>query len=92
MTVFTVSFFLIILGLALKARKRKVVSGHETLLGTTAIVLEEFKGQGWVKVGGESWKAQSPGPLKRNQEVKIIKVKGLELTVEPVNTKGDKDV
>lgn len=92
MTVATVSFLLIILGLSLKARKKKIVSGHDALVGTTAIVQANFDGQGWVKVEGELWKAQSSLPLKRGQEVEVIKCDGLDLIVKPSSPKGDDHV
>lgn len=83
-------FFLLILGFAVKARKRKVVSGYEALSGSIAIVQNDFKGLGWVKVDGELWKARSPLSLKKGQEVEVIKCEGLELIVRPQNQKGDK--
>ncbi|OJW51285.1 MAG: hypothetical protein BGO67_12945 [Alphaproteobacteria bacterium 41-28] len=83
MSVATLSFLLLVLGLALKARRRKLVSGYEALSGRMAIVQQDFKGLGWVKVDGELWKAQSPLPLKKGQVVEIIKCEGLELIVRP---------
>ncbi|HUX78680.1 MAG TPA: nodulation protein NfeD [Alphaproteobacteria bacterium] len=83
MTIATSIFFLLIIGLALKARKKKIVSGEEALIGEMAIVQNDFEGLGWVKVDGELWKARSPLPLKKGQEVKVIKCDGLELIVKP---------
>jgi membrane-bound serine protease (ClpP class) len=89
MTAVTVSFFLIILRLVLRARRQNVVSGLEVLIGTVATVQFDFKGEGRVKVGGESWKANSSVPLKRGQHVKIVQVKNLEVFVEPMTDKGE---
>jgi len=83
MSVATVSFFLLALGLALKARRRKIVSGYEALSGRMAIVQKDFKGLGWVKVDGELWQARSPLPLKKGQVVEVVKCEGLELIVRP---------
>jgi len=77
-------FFFILLGFALKARKRKVVTGHEALVGVTGVVQDE----GWIKVEGELWKAHSSVPLKKGQVVEVIHVKGLVLTVKPLKKKG----
>ena len=88
MSIASLSFFLIIIGLALKARKRKIVSGHEALIGTIAIVQKDFEGLGWVKVDGELWKARSSSPLKKGQKVEVVKCEGLELIVRPLGQKG----
>lgn len=90
MTLATVIFLLIIIGVALKARRKKVVSGLETMVGTIAVVQDDFKDQGWVKVGGVFWQAHSSVPLKKGQHVKIIQCEGLTLTVGPTSQKGDK--
>lgn len=90
MSAATLGFFLFILGFAIKARKRKIVSGHEALVGTIAIVQKDFEGVGWVKVDGELWKARSPLPFKKGQEVEVVKCEGLELMVKPLSQKGAK--
>jgi inner membrane protein len=38
--------------------------------------------QGYVKVGGEIWKAESENPLKINEEVTVVSVQGNILTVK----------
>jgi membrane-bound serine protease (ClpP class) len=90
MTIATLSFLLIIMGLALKARKRKIVSGYEALIGTIAIVQEDFEAQGWVTIGGELWKARSSLSLTKGQKVEVIGWEGLDLIVRPLTQKGDK--
>lgn len=44
---------MLVVEMALKARRKKVVSGHEALLGIKAIVQEDFKEVGWIRVEGE---------------------------------------
>ena len=92
MTLATVIFLLIILGLALKARKQKVVSGVDTMVGTIAVVQDDFEDQGWVKLGGVFWQARSPVPLKKGQNAEVIRCEGLVLIVGPPRQKGDKHV
>jgi len=41
-----------------------------------------------LDVDGELWRATSPIPLRKEEKVKIIKIKGLELSVTPLNQKG----
>lgn len=76
-------FFLGVIGMAVKARQRPVVSGQEELIGMTGTVLEDFAGEGHVRVHGESWSARSPVPLKRGQAVRVTQRDGLTLYVEP---------
>lgn len=90
MTIATLSFLLIIIGLALKARQKKVVSGVEAMVGTIAVVQADFEGEGWVKHGGVLWQARSSLPLKKGQNAEIIGCDGLVLMVKTPHQKGDK--
>ncbi len=82
MTIITGSFFLLIIGMAIRARRRKVVSGREELLHATATVTSDFEnGQGWVKLHGETWQGFSQQPLHQGEQVTVTKVDGLKLTV-----------
>jgi membrane-bound serine protease (ClpP class) len=76
-------FFLFVVGAAVKARRRPVVSGREELLGARGEVLEDFTGRGRIRVHGEIWRAESPVPLKRGGRVRVSAVDGLVLNVEP---------
>ena len=77
-------FLLSIIGMALKARQRAVVSGQEQLIGASGRVLEDFAGDGWIHIHGENWRAKSVQPLKRGQMVRVIRIDGLVLHVEPI--------
>jgi len=72
--------------LALKSTRRKVVSGLEALIGSEAIVLEEFDHKGLVMMHGEHWQALSDKPLKKGQTVQVIGLKNLILNVQALNT------
>lgn len=77
-------FFLVIIGLGLKAQKRKPAIGLKTMIGQLAIVIVPLKPNGSVRVNGEIWQAESiGGEIAVDQEVKIIDVKDLKLIVEP---------
>jgi membrane-bound serine protease (ClpP class) len=68
---------------ALRSRRRPVVSGRESLIGATAEVLQDFDGEGWARVQGETWRVKSPSPLKAGAQVRVASVEGLVLRVEP---------
>lgn len=69
--------------MALQARRRPVVCGREELVGAVAEVLEDFSGEGWARVHGETWRISSVLPLKATQKVRVTGVRGLVLAVEP---------
>jgi membrane-bound serine protease (ClpP class) len=71
--------------MALRARRRPVVSGRETMIGSVGEVLEDFDGEGWARVQGETWRVKSPAPLKAGQRVSVAAMDGLVLKVEPMN-------
>ena len=73
----------VVLRLALKARKRPVVSGAEELLGASGEILEVTPQQTWVRVHSERWRASSSGPLSTGQRVRVTGRDGLVLQVEP---------
>jgi membrane-bound serine protease (ClpP class) len=73
----------LIVTLALKARRRPVVSGPEEMVGARGEVLEDFETQGWAWVHGERWRVSAPRPMQRGERVKVTGVSGLTLRVEP---------
>lgn len=85
-TVTSALFFIIVIGLAFKARRRPVVSGQEELIGGEAIVINDFEKKGSVYIHSETWTAVSDAPLHKDQQVKVTGMKGLILQVEPQKT------
>ncbi len=76
--------FIFVIGMAIKARHRPVVSGLEELLGADATVMDDFQHQGRVSIHSEVWNALSNKPLCKGQQVRVISIKGLTLQVEPI--------
>jgi membrane-bound serine protease (ClpP class) len=66
-----------------RSRRRPVVTGVEHIVGSTAEAIEDFTEQGVVRLGGETWKAHSSAPLRSGQRVRVVRVEGLLLWVEP---------
>lgn len=79
-----VLIFIFIIGLAIKARHRPIVSGIEELVGGYATVINDFDNKGSVSIHSETWNAQSHMPLYKGQQVRVTAVKGLVLQVEPM--------
>lgn len=80
--------FVVLVGLALKARSRPVVSGAEQLIGKEVKASEDFLLQdnsgysGSVFIYGEIWSARCASPLLKNQEASVVAVEGLTLYLE----------
>jgi membrane-bound serine protease (ClpP class) len=73
-----------VLGMAMKARRRALVSGDAGLVGSLATVMAVNDSDpyiGSVQAQGEQWQAQSQTPLKVGQNVRVISRKGVLLDV-----------
>ncbi|MGB5101900.1 MAG: nodulation protein NfeD [Steroidobacteraceae bacterium] len=82
---------LAIVSFAVRARRRPVVSGTEGLLREEARAVESFDRQGLVQVHGETWSAVTRVPVGAGQRLRIVRVNGLTLEVEPApdgNSRG----
>jgi membrane-bound serine protease (ClpP class) len=73
-----------LVGMALKARRRALVSGDAGLVGSLATVTGLLPGlpmTGWVQLQGEKWQVQSDSPLRMGQQVRVVGRKGVQLDV-----------
>lgn len=80
----TAAFFLGAVGLAIKARRGRVVTGEEAVVGNMAEALDSFTGKGHVWFNSERWNAVSSRPVKKGQKVRIVNMEHLTLDVEPM--------
>ncbi|OGA20498.1 MAG: serine protease [Betaproteobacteria bacterium RIFCSPLOWO2_02_FULL_67_26] len=76
-------FLLAVLYLALRARKRPVVSGRERIVGATGEIVEDTGRETYARIQGEVWEVRSPGALNRGEIVRVTGIDGLVLVVEP---------
>ena len=74
-----------IVGIALKARLRPVVSGREQLIGASGTALTDVYHEGEVFVHSERWSAISDSPLRKGQVVVVTGIDGLTLKVRAVD-------
>ena len=76
-------FFIFVLGMLMKSRRRPVVSGMEALIGAEVEAVEDFTGKGRVRYGGEQWNARSEVPLRRGERARVVAMDGLVLVIAP---------
>jgi membrane-bound serine protease (ClpP class) len=67
-----------------KVKGRKAVTGVQTLVGRTATVAKTCRPRGQVRVDGELWEAECAAGADPGAEVRIVAVRRLLLTVEPI--------
>lgn len=75
-------------GLALKSRRRPVVSGSEEMIGSEGEVLSCAGGDCWAQVHSELWQVRSAVPLAPGMRVRVASRDGLILVVTPIAVKG----
>ncbi|MFY9912087.1 MAG: nodulation protein NfeD [Candidatus Sulfotelmatobacter sp.] len=73
-----------LMSIALKARRNKLVSGSQGLIGETGIAQSALSPRGKVFVHGEIWDAVSSSDVSAGQTVVVTRVDGLTIRVEPL--------
>jgi membrane-bound serine protease (ClpP class) len=75
-----------LMSIALRARRNKVVTGTEGLIGEVGVARTPIAPRGTVFVHGEIWNATSPKPIEAGSRVVVRGIVGLELEVMPLTS------
>ena len=75
-----------LMSIALRARRNKIVTGPEGLIGEVGVARTPIAPRGTVFVHGEIWNATSPKPIEAGSRVVVRRVVGLELEVMPLTS------
>ena len=75
-------------GMVFKSRKRPVVSGRESLLGSQGTVLVVDSGETWAQVEGERWRVRAEAALVPGDRVHVTGMDGLILLVGKETSPG----
>jgi len=73
-----------LMSIAVRARRNKVVTGEQGLIGEIGIAQTTLASAGKVFVHGELWDAVSTVPVPAGERIVVREVDGLTLRVEPV--------
>ncbi len=84
--ILTALFFTVVLGLAIKAWRRKPVTGIEGLRAATGTAKTKIHKDGTAMVHGELWRAWSDDPIKKGDEVTVIDMADLTVKVKKKET------
>lgn len=71
-------------GFAVRARKRRVVSGAEEMLGATGTVTSVDALGAYAHIHGESWRVQGVSQLSSGDRIRVTALDGLTLKVESI--------
>jgi membrane-bound serine protease (ClpP class) len=72
-----------LMGIALKARRSKVTTGPQGIVGEIGVARTPLAPEGKIFVHGELWDAISSAPVEAGQQVRVRRLDGLRLEVEP---------
>jgi membrane-bound serine protease (ClpP class) len=78
----------LLMRLVLRSRKWKQVTGREEMIGAEGVVIEPV-GEGYdgmIRIHGELWRATSTHPVAEGRSVRVLRIDGLRLYVEPLET------
>jgi membrane-bound serine protease (ClpP class) len=78
---------LFMVGMGLKALRRKPATGLEELVGLVGIAKTAVSPHGQLAIHGELWEAVSDVPLQPGEHARVTRVDGLTLHVKPIGRK-----
>lgn len=76
-------FSLFVVGMGLRAMRRRPATGREGMVGEVGIVKQALAPHGTVWIGGELWDAESDQPMESGAHAEVTRVEGLKLIVKP---------
>jgi len=74
----------VLLRVALAARKRKAVTGEAAMVNSIGVARTDLEPEGKVLVQGEIWDARAEQKILKGARVRVRQIEGLKLVVEPV--------
>lgn len=84
------AIFFTIMTFAVRAQRRPILFGRETMPGKLGLVEQELDPRGMVRVNGELWSAQlieETGSLPKGTRIEVVRAEGLMLIVKKVEEK-----
>ena len=81
----TAAFSLFMIGMGVRAMRRRPATGREEMVGLVGIVQTALTPHGQLAVHGELWEAISDRPLQPGDKAEVVRVEGLRLHVKPLS-------
>lgn len=72
--------------LVLRSRKWKTATGREEMIGAQGVAISSIANgsEGMIRIHGELWRAISSHAVPEGKPVRVVRIEGLKLYVEPV--------
>jgi membrane-bound serine protease (ClpP class) len=83
LAILTAAFVVVVVRMAVRARRRPIVSGVESLVGADGEMLDDATDTGWANIRGETWQVRTAARVARGQKVRVVAVDGVRLRVAP---------
>jgi len=80
---FAGGMLLLMVTMLMRSRRRAVVAGPEEMIDSAGAVLDWTGEEGHVRIHGEVWRARASGPIAKGERVRVTRIDGLTLEVEP---------
>ena len=80
---FAGGMLLVMVTMLMRSRRRAVVTGPEEMIDSAGAVLDWIGEEGHVRIHGEVWRARASGPIAEGKRVRVTRIDGLTLEVEP---------
>jgi membrane-bound serine protease (ClpP class) len=79
----TVAFVVIVVRMAVRARRAPIVSGMASLVGVDGEMLDDAAETGWASIRGETWQVRTTTRLSRGQRIRVVGMEGVMPQVAP---------
>ena len=73
----TLAFVLVVVRMAVRARRAPIVSGVASLVGADGEMVDDATGIGWATIRGETWQVATEARLARGQKIRVVGMDGV---------------
>ena len=73
----TLAFVLVVVRMAVRARRAPIVSGVASLVGADGEMVDDAADIGWATIRGETWQVATDARLSRGQKIRVVGMDGV---------------
>lgn len=72
----TATFVIVVVRMAVRARRRPIVAGLHSMVGANGEMLEDATETGWASINGETWRVRVDTPLAKGRRIRVVGMTG----------------
>jgi membrane-bound serine protease (ClpP class) len=80
----TAAFVIVVVRMAVRARRAPIVSGVASLVGADGEMLDDATETGWANIRGETWQVRTASRVARGQKIRVVGMDGMQPRVTPM--------